>query len=174
MKRPFSLAFAMMALGSNAAQAAPAPRCLNPAEMRGLIAYFLPEVVGEVTRNCAASLPAGSYLRTGLPRLGARLADAKAANWPIARAAFLKISDGKDAKDMARLRDDALRPMVDQVMAEKIKVPVDPATCGEVNDITEALAPLSAEQHVNLLATIFAAVARKDAKMRSCPREAAR
>lgn len=172
MRKPLSSLVAVLALcATTAAQAAPAPRCLNPAEMHGLIAYFLPEVVGEVSRNCAAHLPAAAYLRTGLPRLGERLARAKPANWPVARAAFLKISEDKDMKNLAGLPDEALRPMVDAVMGEKIRIPISPATCGEVNDISEALAPLSAEQHVHLLATIFAAVARKDAKMRSCPRD---
>lgn len=175
MKRPISSLVAVFALGATvSAQAAPAPRCLNPAEMHGLIAYFLPEVIGEVSKNCAGQLGAGSYLRTGLPHLGAQLADAKARNWPVARAAFLKISGDKVGKDMASLPDEALRPLVDAVMAEKISVPVSPAACGEVNDISEALAPLDAEQTVHLLATIFSAVARKDDKLRSCPRDEAR
>lgn len=175
MNKPFSAAVAALALCATAsAQAAPPVQCLDPAEMRGLIAYFLPDVIGEVSKNCAAHLPSGSYLRAGLPRLGAQLADAKPANWPVARAAFLKMSGPTDGKQMASLPDEALRPLVDAAIASKMTIPVSPSTCGEVNDITQALAPLSADQTVNLFATIFSAVARKDNKLRSCPREAQR
>lgn len=168
--RPLIAALALISTAS--AQAAPAPACIAPAEMRGMIGYFLPEVITEVTSNCAAHLPTDAYLRAGLPRLASQLSDAKTRNWPIAKAAFLKMSRGSaDEKRFASLSDKALRPIVDAAMSEKMKISISPASCGEVNDITEALAPLNAEQTVNLLATILSAVARKDSKMRSCPRE---
>jgi hypothetical protein len=156
------------------AQAAPAAKCLTPVEMRGLIGYFLPDVIGQVTQTCAAHAPVDSYLRTGLARIGADLTARKPATWPLARAAFLKISAIRDAKTMANLPDAALRPLVDAEIAKKLNIPITPSACGEVNDIAEALAPLSADQTVNLLATIFSAVARKDDTLRSCPREANR
>lgn len=161
-----------LALLATTAQAATPPACINPFEMRGLIGYFLPEVIGEVTNNCAAHLPADSYLRTGLPRLATQLAEAKTRNWPVAKAAFLKMSRGTaDEKRFVNLSDKALRPVVDAAMSEKLRIPINPSACADVNDVTEALAPLDASQTVNLLATIFTTVARKDSKMRSCPRE---
>jgi hypothetical protein len=172
MSKSLIAAFAALGLcAAGPAQAAPAARCLTPAEMRGLIGYFLPDVIGQVAKTCAAHLPAGSYLRTGLPRIGAELAARKPANWPVARSAFLKMSDTADAKKMASLPEATLRPLVDAEIAAKLNIPVTPAACGEVNDIAEALAPLSADQTITLMATIFSAVARKDAKLRSCPRE---
>jgi hypothetical protein len=157
--------------GMAPAQAAPAVQCLNTQERHGLIGYFLPEVIGEVSKNCSAHLPAGSYLRTRLPQVAAQLVEAKPQAWPVAKAAFLKMGDPKDSKQMASLPDEALRPLIDAVMASKMTIPVTPSTCAEVNDISEALAPLSPDQTVHLLATIFNAVARKDNKLRSCPRE---
>lgn len=168
----FRLPATALALLATAAQAAPTPACINPAEMRGLIGYFLPEVIDEVTNNCAAHLSPDNYLRAGLPRLGTQLAEAKTHNWPVAKAAFLKMSRGtSDEKRFVNLSDKALRPIVDAAMSEKLKIPINPSACADVNDITEALAPLDANQTVNLLATIFTTVARKDSKMRSCPRE---
>lgn len=172
MKRPLSRFAAGLALCSVApVQAATPANCLNPQELHGLITYFLPEVIGEVTKNCGAHLPAESYLRTGLPQLASRLTENKAAAWPVARSAFLKLAEPKDVKELAGLSDKALRPLVDEVMAAKIAIPVNPRVCGDVNDISEALAPLSPDQTVHLLVTIFGAAARNDAKMRSCPRE---
>lgn len=167
-----SLAASLALVVAMPARAAAPEPCINPAEMHGLIAYFLPEVIGEVTRNCSAQVPPGSYLRSGLPRIGAELKSRNEEFWPTARSAFFKMSKARDAKAMAALSDEALKPMVDAMMAEKIKIPVRPADCADVNDITESLAPLSADQTVHLLATIFGAVARRDSTMRSCPREA--
>lgn len=172
---PFKLA-ASLALGATVpAQAAEPVQCIEPQEMHGLIAYFLPNVIDEVSRNCSASLAADSYTRAQLPRLAARLNEQKAANWPAAKAAFFKIGAASDrdagTKDIARLPDAALRPIVDKVMVQKISITVTPSVCADVNDVAEALAPLSAEQTVHLLATIFSVVARKDNTMRACPRE---
>jgi hypothetical protein len=173
MNRPLFKLAAVMALGTFVpAQAAePAARCIKPQEMEGLIAYFLPNVINEVSTNCGAHLPADSYIRAKLPLLAGQLTETKAAAWPVAKAAFLKMANPQDAKAMAGLPDEALRPMVDQVMAQKISIPVTAPVCADANDISEALAPLSAAQSVHLLATIFSVVARKDNKMQSCPRE---
>ena len=144
--------------------------CITDREMHGLVAYFLPAVIDEVSANCSVHLPAASFLRAGLPRLQSALSENKEAAWPLARAAFFKIADSKDGKQMAKLSDRALRPLVDEILAEKMSLKVDAPMCGEISDIAEALAPLSPDQSVHLLATIFNAVARKDKSMRSCPR----
>ena len=164
--------FALCAMAPAQAAAPPPVQCLNPAEMHGLIGYFLPNVIGEVTKNCSAHLPADSYVLTRLPQVAAQLSETRPTSWPVAKAAFFKMSDPKDAKEMAGLPDEALRPLIDAVIAQKMTIPVTPSTCAEVNDISEALAPLTPDQTVHLLATIFSAVARKDNKLRSCPREA--
>lgn len=173
MRKPVSTIFAALAICSTvSAQAAvPAP-CITPPEMNGLIAYFLPDVIGEVSRNCSAHLPPASYLRNGFAEMGTTLAQHKAEHWPTAKSAFLKMGTAKEAKDMASLPDEALRPLVDVAMASRMSIPVNAATCADVNDVAQALAPLSTQQTVNLLATIFNIVTRKDNKLRSCPREA--
>lgn len=162
---------ALMSTVAAQATTAPAPPCLEKPELRGMIAYFLPNVLREVSTNCTPHLPAESYLRTGLSRTIEELEGAKAASWPVAKAAFLKLGDPKDSKKMAALRDSELRPIVDGVMTEKIKIPVTASTCGEVNDIAETLAPLSPSQTVDLIAAIFGAAGRNAKSLRTCPRE---
>ncbi|MDR2857226.1 MAG: hypothetical protein LBV50_05195 [Novosphingobium sp.] len=173
MKKALSTFAAGLALCATAsARAAEAANCLNPQEMHGFVAYFLPKVLDEVSRNCTA-LPADSYVRTGMPHLAAQLQDARQAAWPMARSAFLKFAPPGDVKAIAGLSDDALRPLVDEVMASKMSISITPAACGDANDILEALAPLSAEQGVHLVATILTLAARGGSKMpTTCPREA--
>ncbi len=155
---------------TGAVQAAPRRACISSAEMHGMVAYFLPVVIENVTGRCSAYTASSAYLRAGLPSLQMQLREGREGAWPMARSAFFKLSRQKDVRTMATLSDDALRPMVDDVLGAKFDIAVDAATCGEINDITQALAPLDAPQTVNLLAAVLSAAARKDNRIPSCPR----
>jgi hypothetical protein len=61
--------------------------------------------------------------------------------------------------------------VIDQVIFEKLSIPMNAAVCGEANDIAQALAPLNAEQSVHFIATIFNTVGRNDKSMHTCPRQ---
>lgn len=150
----------------------PARPCITRAEMQGMVAYFLPNVLAEVAAGCTPHLPPESHLRRGIAPLLQGLEQGREAAWPTARSAFFKMSGAGATPELARLSDRSLRPLVDEMLAEKMKIPVTAPVCGEVNDIIEALAPLDAPQTANLIATILAAAARNDSKLRSCPREA--
>jgi hypothetical protein len=149
------------------------PACITPAEMRGGIAYFLPPVIAEVQDRCKAHLGSESYLLTRAGDISTRLAASKLQHWPLARTVFLKMGDQSDSAKLAKMPDEALRPLVDSMLGALLTIKVSSTTCGEINDITEALAPLDADQTVNLIATVFSTVARKDRKVRSCPRDPA-
>lgn len=168
----FKLAAALALCATAPVQAAATADCINRAEMHGLVAYFLPDVIAKVAEGCSPHLPAESYLRTGLPRLAVPLNQGKAGVWPAAKAAFFKMGKAEDVAAMSALPDEALRPLIDAAITAQLPIKLDAATCADVNEITEALAPLSADQTVRLVATIFSTVARDDKKMRSCPREA--
>jgi hypothetical protein len=170
MKRTIAAAGLALFLSGAAAQAQAPRSCITDREMHGLVAYFLPAVLDELSNNCVPHLPESSYLRSGLPRLQTSLTEGKEAAWPTARAAFFKMSDLKEAKSLANLSDKALRPLVDEVLAQKMSIKVNAPMCGEIDGIAGALAPLSPDETVHLIATIFNTVARKDRKMRSCAR----
>lgn len=175
----FRTAAAMAFLASAQAQAAqpkasavPPPRpCITDAEVHGLVAYFLPNVLQEVSSKCRALLPPSSYLQTGLRDLAVRLEAGRAAAWPQAKAGFFKFAPSDKDGSIAALSDQALRGVVDQVILEKLSIPMNATMCGEANDIAQALAPLNAEQSVHLIATIFNAVGRNDKSMHTCPRQ---
>ncbi len=146
--------------------------CLTSSELHGMVGYFLPNVLTEVAAGCTAHLPPGSYLRSGMVPLMDGLSQGRESAWPAARAAFFKLSPAGETKEMASLSDRALRPLVDEVLAQKMRIPVNASICGEVNDIVEALNPLNSAQIVHLVASILAAAGRNDSKLRSCPRAA--
>ena len=129
----------MVRLGQLAQAAQPPRPCITDSEMHGLVAYFLPAVIDEVTRGCTPHLQANSYMRSGMTVLRGSLGQGKEAAWPAARAAFFKMSDAADEKTMAGLSDKALRPLVDEMLAGKMAIPVDAPKCQEINGIAEAL-----------------------------------
>ena len=174
MTKALSALLAGLALcASTSGQAAAAtPACITAAEMHGLVAYVLPDVLAQATNQCSAYLPPDSYLESGLPKLSAELVEGRTAAWPAAKSAFLKFGNPSESKDAANLPDEALRPLVDATISAKFNFAVNAAACADANDIAEALAPLSADASVHLIATIFNTVARKDNTMRSCPRAA--
>ncbi len=165
-----TVAAAAIALCTTGALQAAPRACVTSAEMHGMVAYFLPVVLDNVAKNCSAYAPASSYIRAGLPTLQVQLREGREAAWPMAKSAFFKLGGQKDARTMASLSDDALRPLVDDMLGSKFAIPVDAAKCGEINDIAEAIAPLNGPQTVHLIATILSAAARKDNKLSSCPR----
>lgn len=154
-----------------AAQTKAAAPCLTRVEMQGAVAYFLPGVLTELSAKCTAEAEGNTYLRSGLPVLIDRLKAGREAAWPQARAAFQKLaSEGGKIPAFANMPDDALRPLIDQGVTQEISLKMSKTSCGDANDVLEALSPLAPEQAVNLVATILSVAARNDKSLRSCPR----
>lgn len=168
---PSSLIAGLALVSTVSAQAATPAPCIRAAEMHGLIAYFLPDVVGKVLATCSDHLPPGSYLRAGLPHLVEPLNAGKNAAWPTAKAAFFKLGEPEDVKTVDAVPDDALRPLIEAAVVSALPIELTPVSCADVNDVAEALAPLDATQTVHLAATIFTMISRKDGKLRGCGRE---
>jgi hypothetical protein len=165
-----AIAASLSLVSVTTAQAAPAVICVTDQEMHGLVAFVLPDVLKKLSDNCATYLPPSSYFSTGLPKLLTGLNEGKDPAWPMAKAAFFKLGGPEKTNDMAKLSDRALRPLVDELVSQKLTMTVSAPLCGEANDIAESLSPLSATQTVHTVATLFNAFLRSDKKLGSCPR----
>ncbi len=117
--------------------------CLTRSEARALMDFALPEVLSGVTDKCVARLPATSFLATHGKQLAETYRKAAEPNWPAAKAVFMKIGGGHDdAKIFAAAPDDALKAMMAAGLGVGLASKVDANQCSEINDLTEALAPL--------------------------------
>jgi len=128
--------------------------CLTPREFAALSAYALPSVIGGTSRACAAQLPATAFLRHSGDELAARYARSKAAAWPEARAAFLKVSGANDptARDLlSSIPDDTLQQMTDAAFAGIVAGKVKPSSCATIDRVIALLAPLPPENTAELL-----------------------
>ncbi|WP_395394893.1 hypothetical protein WBP07_06120 [Novosphingobium sp. BL-8A] len=172
MRKIISAVAASFALcATTSAQAADTASCITQQELDGIVAYFLPRALNEVAQKCNAALPADSYVRTSMPSLVTQLENRKLAAWPMAKSAFLKMGQSED-KEIAGLSDAVLRPLIDEAVSTRLSIPIKPSTCGDVNDIIEALSPLSPEQIVHLASTVITVATRDGKTILPCPRRA--
>ena len=155
MRKLSILAAAAMTLAPVAAQAAEAT-CLTPSEFSSLAGYALPSVITGTTQRCSASLGPQAWLPRNGADLAARYSANKAASWPAAKAAFLKLSssDPNAGKLMQGLPDNTLQTMLDAVMSGMAsqKIPVE--KCGTIDRFVSLLAPLPATNTAELISLL--------------------
>lgn len=144
-----------IALAPIAAQAAEPP-CVTSAEFTALSSYALPSIITGTTERCAATLPADAWLRRNGAQLAARYGAAKPAAWPVAKAAFFKISGDSANADTAKLLrslpDSTLQTMLDAVISGMVGQNVPADRCGVIDRLVQLLAPLPPENTAELIA----------------------
>jgi hypothetical protein len=167
---------AVMALASSAqllaAQTqAQSQTCLSRPEMRGLVAYFLPVVLESTIDKCTSRLAKDSYMLARAPQLLGTLDAGRSEAWPMAKAAFVKIGGDGDKNTsnlFASLPEEAVRPLIEAVIADKISSEIKPESCGDIDRIMAPLEPLPAANLVDVVAETLAVAGRGDKRMRLC------
>jgi len=136
------------------AQAAETP-CLTAAEFSGVASYALPSVITGTTLRCSATLPASSYLRSNGTQLAARYAAGKASAWPVAKAAFLRVSTTADQAAnalFANLPDQSMQTMLDALIEGAVSQQIPTERCATIDQLVRVVAPLPAESTAELIA----------------------
>lgn len=153
-----------------AAQTQNAVNCLQPAEMHGLVAYFLPTVLDSTVKTCSAHLPADAFLRTKASQLVTTLSAGKDAAWPMAKTAFIKISGrGQGDAVLEKMPEEVLRPFIEAAMTAEVAPSIKAKDCKDVDRIAATLEPLPSDNLVALVTEILNVAARGDRKIASCP-----
>lgn len=123
------------------AQQAAAKACLTEREVAQMAIYAVPSVVEGVRGKCAAKLSKSGFLATKGNEFAAKYAALQNETWPVAKAGVLKFvgtpkTGAAKANDpiamFAALPDDAVRPLVDAMIAQKIGEAVKPEHCVNV------------------------------------------
>jgi hypothetical protein len=137
----------------------PAAPCLSEAELRGMVAFAMPSAIEGVVTNCSPHLPADGFLRRNGAELVAGYAAGKAAAWPGAKTAFLKLAAEKDRDSVEmvqKMPDAALQPFVEAMIGGLVGAKLKPGQCVLADKMLRLLAPLPPENTVELLSTIVA------------------
>ncbi len=133
--QPKRLSVTLIALAALAqAQAAMAAECVTEREVSGLAIYALPSIVNGIDPICAPHLASDGYLAQNSQNLAERYARLGDANWPLAKSAMLKFIGEKDAgsEAIASLPDEAVRPLVEAVLVQKIAGDIKPQNCPKI------------------------------------------
>lgn len=140
MKRSGSV-FATAALAAILpAQANAAATCLTEREVANIAVYAVPALVQGVRGKCAARLPKGGFLTAKGDAFAARYAALQGETWPMAKAGIMKFVGGEAAGAksgssiamIAQLPDEAIRPLVDGLIAQRVGEAVAIDDCGNI------------------------------------------
>jgi hypothetical protein len=146
------------------AQAAEPP-CLTPKEATAVAAYAMPSVISGTVQRCAPVLGKDSWLARSGSGLAGRYAERKAAVWPEAKAAILKVAGGSGdpMMDMVRsMPDDSLRPFADSLVVAGIAEKLPANRCAPINRFLSLIAPLPPESTAELVALTLGVLSRSD------------
>ncbi len=145
--------------------------CMTRPELRGMVAYFLPTVLSSTIEKCAQRLAPDSYMLARAPQLLNTLEASRSQSWPMAKAAFMKIGgDGnKGTADIfAALPEDAVRPLIEAVIDQKIGSTIKPENCGDIDRVMAPLEPLPAANLIDVLTEAMAIAGRTDKQLQVC------
>lgn len=170
MKRIIAGTAALAALVSaQTASAQAAASCISEREVAQLAVYAVPSVIEGVHGKCAKSLAPSGFLATKGKAFAARYAALQGETWPGAKSAIAKFAtsrtDGQAASTFATLAglpDDAVRPLVDALIAQKIGETIKPKDCSTVERGIQLLSPLGARDGGALVGFIFGLVKPAD------------
>lgn len=174
MIRTFVTLTAAAALASSPAAAAATPGCITEKEISQLAIYSVPSLVEGVRAKCGRTLSAKGYLATRGDAFAANYAALQNETWPAAKNAITKFAttkaDTKEAENFAMLAglpDDAVRPLLDAIIAQKIGESIKTKDCTKVERGIQLVSPLSPRDSGALLGFIFSMVKPDDAMI--CP-----
>lgn len=145
------------------AQAAHAQQCITPEDLTDAGIYSVPVLAEGFETSCAPHLAEHGFFATRGDEFVAPYAAMQEERWPGTRRAFLLLgaSGGDDEADvegmelLASLDPDALRPLVDAFLAQKIGEEIKPEDCPRIEQVMELLAPLPPENFGGLLTFIL-------------------
>lgn len=152
MKRLSLLAPALALCAATTAEAAEPP-CLTPAEFTALSGYALPSAIRAAAARCAGTLPANAYLRASGEGLARKYDARKAATWPAAKAAFIRVGmamSPQTAEVFKSMPDAQLQPIVDTLLTSTVgqKLPLD--RCGSLDRLVMLVSPLPPQNTAEL------------------------
>lgn len=175
MKRIFAGTVALAALASGQAAAAQAAAgCISEREVAQLAVYAVPSVIEGVRGKCAKTLSSSGFLATEGTAFAARYSALQGETWPGAKSAIAKFATAKsDAETsntfatLAGLPDEAVRPLVDALIAQKIGETIKSSDCSKVERGIQLLSPLGPRDSGALVGFVFGLV--KPEAVAVCP-----
>jgi hypothetical protein len=149
----------LAAISLVSATSAQAKTCITRAEISGMMAYAMPGLLTGIRNKCVSNVAKDGYLATSIDGVIQTYATQQDANWPLAKAAFVKFAQKESAKEsraVQSLPDSVLKPLVEAMMPAMIGEEIKPTDCADIEEMLRLLAPLPPENTAGLFGTIMA------------------
>lgn len=144
--------------------------CISEEEVGALAIYAMPRLIAAARQSCSNHLSASGFLATGGDTMAQRYAAEGSLTWPQARIALLKLGGAKGSEDLkvlTDLPDEAVRPLMDALIEQKVAEEVKPGSCTDIERLANALAPLEPAEVGTLVGVIVGMTV--DDKPEVCP-----
>lgn len=165
----FGMAGALALVLASTAQAAPAPVCVTQEELRGLVAFVMPEIADRAIKKCSSSVKPEGFFNSRGGQLVERLSAGKEAAWPMAARAFRKMGGEFKGKSRSLLSDATVRALVENELVSKAIAEMPLTMCRDIESIVAPLDPLPAENMVEFISAIFGVAGRSGSGVKACP-----
>lgn len=166
---------ALSAVGMGLApQIAAAQDCITQQEVEATAIYAMPALLDSASSACADALPADSFLLSESTAMRADYDQARAAYWPDASRAVMKMvasKDGSGMEDMSiltQLPEQAVRPMIDALIMQELVSEIPAEDCVAVNRVARALAPLDPDELGGVFGALFITIMSEDDETMFC------
>jgi hypothetical protein len=168
-------AAAIAALLPAQAQAQAARTCLTEREVAQMAIYSVPSLVSGVRQKCSARLSSSGFLATRGDSFAQKYAALQNETWPVAKSALLKFVGGASSQAksndpvamFASLPDEAVRPMVDAMIAQKVGDSVKPSHCANVERGMQLASVMNPRDSGAMIAFVMAVAKPKNSPI--CP-----
>ena len=170
--RSLAFAVAATALFAQPALAQGARGCISEAEVGAMVIYAVPHALRGVNTQCAATLAPDGFLARQGERMGQRYAALSNANWRPAFNGFMQMAgtgqlEARAGFDLSTLPPEIVRPLVDEMIAQKVGEQVKTGDCRRIERTVEAFAPLEPAELGRISAVVLSLVGVDNPKI--CP-----
>jgi len=154
------MAAVAMAIQPALSSAQAAETCLKEAEVSAMLVYAMPHAIRGISSSCSTTLASDGFLANGAGEMSSRyLAEGDAA-WPAAFSAFMTFIRADEAAQtggfaLDKLPEELVRPLVDELIAQKVAEGMKVEDCRKFERVGEAIAPLEPHEVGNLVAVVL-------------------
>ena len=165
-----ALAMAALALASQPAVAQSQRDCLSEAEVSSLVIYAVPHAMRGVQNRCGANLAADGFFATRGTQFSQRYAAHADASWPGALSALTRMTAAgmpqtSGSFQLDRLPPEFVRPLFDEMIAQKVGEEVVVTDCRRIERAAEAFSSLEPEELGRISAVILSLAGVKKPKI---------
>lgn len=142
--------------------------CITETEIASMAIYAMPGLVKGLHLRCEELLSADGFLARDGDSFAGRYADLQDAAWPSAKSGFMKFvrvkasPDGGEFDLLASLPDEAVRPLLDALLIQKLVTKIAQKDCGKVERVMKAIAPVEPDVAGELIGVIAGLSGLKD------------